>query len=79
MNAVIPVDGLKFTKGSKEQLSVYADNETSSGKPMERVSRCRAVCLNYQLELIRALAARIASSSADHVEVQFNLCLRTLL
>lgn len=39
MNAVIPVDGLKFTKGSKQELSVYKDPETSSGNPMDRVSR----------------------------------------
>lgn len=38
MNAVIPVDGLKFLKGSKEELNVYLDHETSSGSPMERVS-----------------------------------------
>ena len=38
MNAVIPVDGLKFTKGSKQELSVYKDTETTSGNPMERVS-----------------------------------------
>ncbi|CAO1623077.1 unnamed protein product [Sympodiomycopsis kandeliae] len=36
MNAVIPVDGLKFTKGSQKELNVYQDNETSSGNPMAR-------------------------------------------
>ncbi|CAO1619359.1 unnamed protein product [Jaminaea pallidilutea] len=36
LNAVIPVDSIQFTKGSKQELNVFEDNETASGKPMNR-------------------------------------------
>ncbi|CAO1628119.1 unnamed protein product [Parajaminaea phylloscopi] len=34
--AAIPAGSIKFTKGSEEELSVYEDMETTSGKPMKR-------------------------------------------
>ncbi|PWN43899.1 hypothetical protein IE81DRAFT_346068 [Ceraceosorus guamensis] len=35
-NAVIPADGITFTKGSLKELGNYQDTETSSGNPMAR-------------------------------------------